>query len=382
MSRFSDRHYALLIILTSIAYHVAIGIQGFDMADEGWSLTGFQQIFHDPESVEYLFLYYLTNIFGGLWNAIFGWGGIFSFRILTALVLALTAYVTWRMLSPYFNRWSIFLGIMASYLSCYYGMMVFYHNYLTALLSICAAAALLKALTGNNIRWMAACGFILGCNIFVRIPNITLTALMLLLIPYYIYNRNKQLTIKLFSAGFFGILSGIICVLVMILILGHNNIFANAITSGFSAASGGDSTHNIAEMTKTYISVYKTIFTILAAPFITGVIWKEICSLNDKPKLRLALRSTAILFLILFFIRGGRQIMNQCYFDMGSRLEKTYRIDNPLATTFTTEKNCQMLNPLLEELKKYVREDDYLLCFQNIPTLHYLTRTRPYLYNP
>ena len=41
-----------------------------------------------------------------------------------------------------------------------------------------------------------------------------------------------------------------------------------------------------------------------------------------------------------------------------------------------------MLNPMLHELKKYVNEDDCLLCFQNIPTVHFLTATRPYLYNP
>ena len=41
-----------------------------------------------------------------------------------------------------------------------------------------------------------------------------------------------------------------------------------------------------------------------------------------------------------------------------------------------------MLDPLLRELTKYVKEDDYLLCFQNIPTVNFLTKTRPYLYNP
>ena len=36
----------------------------------------------------------------------------------------------------------------------------------------------------------------------------------------------------------------------------------------------------------------------------------------------------------------------------------------------------------MNELGKYVHEGDWLLCYQNCPTIHYLTHTRPYLYNP
>lgn len=89
-------------------------------------------------------------------------------------------------------------------------------------------------------------------------------------------------------------------------------------------------------------------------------------------------------FVLAAFVvkRGVCNIFNQCYFDEGCRLDKNYRIDSPLATTYTTRKNCEMLNPLLHELQLYVDKNDYLLCFQYSPTIHYLTHTRPYLYNP
>ena len=85
---------------------------------------------------------------------------------------------------------------------------------------------------------------------------------------------------------------------------------------------------------------------------------------------------------LLYAGRSAAHIMNGCYFDAGSRLEKCYLIDSPLATTYTTKRNSELLSPMLHELSKYVSPDDYLLCFQSIPMVHFLTHTRPYLYNP
>lgn len=69
----------------------------------------------------------------------------------------------------------------------------------------------------------------------------------------------------------------------------------------------------------------------------------------------------------------------ECYFDHGSRLKKVYRINHPLATTHTTEKRCVIVNDLLDHLKDYVNEGDYLLAYYGVPTVHYLTHTYPYL---
>lgn len=102
---------------------------------------------------------------------------------------------------------------------------------------------------------------------------------------------------------------------------------------------------------------------------------------RDKLMRNLVLLSAVVLAAFVIK-RGVCNILGQCYFDAGYRFDKTYKIDSPLATTYTTAKNCDMLNPLLKELQLYVDENDYLLCFQYCPTIHYLTHTRPYLYNP
>lgn len=433
----------MVLIMSIMLYSAIIGIQGFDMADEGFSLTAYQQVFQAPESVEYLFLWYLTNVVGGLWNLLFGWGGIYAFRILTTLVLTLTAWLIWRLLRRHFSDWSIILGIWASLFCSYYGIMVFYHNYLTALLAVCAAATLYQALTRDSWRWMAIGGLIVGCAVFARLPNITLTALALLLIPYYVYHRSLRQVLLMAGAAIGGFCCGMACVVLLMMALGHWEVFLQAIDSGFSAASTADSSHQLSTMAATYWSVYKAIFTIgyfnntytvylfytlawlwvvcsrrysrevvylstialivlhalpigsdfgvgnmgencvyLAAPILTGLVWEEIQRCHVSHRQRQVLRTAALGCLALFFIRGAKNMAMQCYFDEGPRWEKTHLPGVPLATTFTTARNGELLRPLINELGKYVHEGDWLLCYQNCPTIHYLTHTRPYLYNP
>ena len=73
----------IIISMTAIAlFHIILGVQGFDMCDEGWVLSGFQQIFNDPKSIQYLFLYYLSEYVGGVWDVLWGGCGIFGFRII------------------------------------------------------------------------------------------------------------------------------------------------------------------------------------------------------------------------------------------------------------------------------------------------------------
>lgn len=438
------RHqYGMVLIMSIMLYSAIIGIQGFDIADEGWSMTGFQQVFSAPDSVEYLFMYYLANIVGGLWEMLFGWAGIYGYRLLATIIVTASSWVVWRMLRPYFTPWSIILGLWAVLFSASYGIMVFYHNYLMDLLSVCAAASLFYALKTHCLRWMAVSGMIIGINVFVRLPNITLTSLILLLIPYYLYHRDTPQVWKMFGAGIGGFAIGITFVILVMMALGHWTVFINAVDSVASAGADGESNHNIFKMLRLYLGVYHVIFTQgfldnlyssylfgslcwawvvfsrrytkeivylatiafiimhvlpigsdmgvfncgencirLALPLLTGIVWKEVEHHKVNRRGIILLRTLALATICIYFARGVRGMMLGCYYDQGPRWEKTCRIDHPLATTFTTQENCAALDPLLHELKKYVKKDDYLLCFQTAPTIHYLTHTRPYLYNP
>jgi hypothetical protein len=103
---------------------------------------------------------------------------------------------------------------------------------------------------------------------------------------------------------------------------------------------------------------------------------------NDK--LRRFFKYTGILSIVIyigynFFYKTSQY----CWFDEGSRFEKHYRItQSDLATTFTSKDKAEAIDTLLVHLKPYIHEGDYTFFFHSLPTIHYLTRTKPYLHNP
>ena len=502
VNRISDRTFAWMLAGMSMLWNLAVGAQGFDMLDEGWSLTAYQQVFSDPESVSYQFLYYLTDIIGGAWELAFGCGGIYAYRVLTAILLTINALLAFHLMRPYMPRSALLLGILASYACSDYGIMVFYHNYLTALLATVAVCLMVRALTTHSLPCMTAAAAVIAINIFSRLPNVSFLALLLVLIPYYIYNGAPK-TLRMAAAAALGLPLGVALVVAVMLLIGHNHlpIFLQAIADGNSAASDPGSSHNLAAMAATYLRIYCHVFThgifsntytvyqlgtplflavilcrryppalvymatlillamhlqplgsdfgiqnmgensiYLATPFAFGIVarWLKAnhCQpdshssqrsqcltdtpvshssqrsqcLTDSPVSHSGQRSQcltdtqspkhftafthnlpsslyptlshlAILFALLFILRGIKHISHQCYFDEGPRTQKRFLPDNPLATTFTTAENCRQLNDILHHIQPYVKPGDTILCFQNMPALHYLTRTRPYLRN-
>lgn len=473
----------LAVYLFSVAlFYTLLGIQGFDMCDEGWVLSGFQQMFNDPESVQYLFLYYLSEYIGGLWYQLWNGCGIFGFRLLAMLVITVAAYLVYRMMSGFMPSWCIMAGMLWAFLCADYGMMVFYHNYLTAMLAVGASYALFIALSKGRPLLMALSGFIVGVNVFARLPNLSLVLLALAIVPYYRNNRDGRMALRMLLYAVAGFVAGIASMLTIMVVSGHLGVFVQAVGDGFSAVGDEKSTHNMADMFMTYVRNYKQVLTdmgltvafpaaifllreragryagwalyiavglvyallvkgsssntfvlyavstavcvwvmackgfamemkylsliilvnmyalplgsdfgignmgeycvYMSGPFAVGVLYRQYAALPHGGRLRRLLLLCGVVLALFVLKRGVGNIAGQCYFDQGWRWEKTCLIDSPLATTYTTARNCRMLDPMLHELSRYVKKDDYLLCFQNIATVNYLTCTRPYLYNP
>ena len=88
------------------------------------------------------------------------------------------------------------------------------------------------------------------------------------------------------------------------------------------------------------------------------------------------------LLLIVFILKSVYVGVNYCYFDPGSRVNKVYAIDNEkLKCIYTTKKNANIMNDMLSNLKKYVKKGDYLIAYESIPMIYYITDTRPFLHD-
>lgn len=470
--------FLMLFLGLLFAYKAIIGLQGFDMCDEGWLLSAYQQIFNDPTTCAYHFLYYNALPVGGLWNMIFGSWGIYGFRILAAISSVTIAYVVYLLLRHDVNRWSIFIGIWLFNLGY---VMVFHHNWVTALLVTLAALFLYKGLKASNGWWVLLAGVVVGINIFTRIPNVSMLTLSLAFVPYYLYTKDVRSTLLLLGMAIVGVIVGIVCELAIMHTLGHLSIFIDNLSSGFSAASASDSSHSLSRVFSIYFGNYLKVFTtlmlVLSYPVFIYFVDKYV---ENKKHRQIALYVSALLYVILiwssidhvvyaiyglsYFIYGiyiykhtqdknrvylitiasiilfflpfgsdygiGNMGVNciwiaapltiqllydllqehketiayndirrlvyiclfafvsmtlyetslYCYFDSGSRLKKTTRPSTvALATTYTTHLKSAQVDTLMVHLKPLVNKDDYLLCYQHVPMVNYLTETRPYL---
>ncbi len=481
--RTNRRGVGWVMLAVLFVMEAVLGLQGFCMADEGWSLSGYQQIFNNPESVKYIFLFYNSLWIGGIWECLFGWMGIAGFRLLGILFMLASWTIVYRLLRDYINHYTIFLGSLLVALAHNYGVMVFDHSSVTVFMSVLSAYFLFRALQKSSSLYMFGAGACIVANVFSRIPNISMLSLFLLLIPYYMYTRKAGDTLKLLGTAVLGLAAGTAAELALMASFGHLSIFIDNLSTGMSAATADDSSHNIYAMLKgyliSYLQIIKDILKIGLLPAILYVIVKRgklkskgmhvaagiilaiaqiaIFALSFDNMLFLYAFTSIVLFPALYYKRGEKEvvylilialiilfvlpygsdfginnmgenaiwiatplaigiaadtlrnidfkcrhigaiafitfimvfivgdtwhIMNNAYFDEGPRYEKHYKINNPLATTFTKESYAKATDHILEELKHYVHEDDYLFCFQSRPMLHYLTRTRPYMYNP
>jgi hypothetical protein len=254
-----------LTLFFTFIYELALSFQGFDLCDEGSALTVYQQIFKAPESVEYQFAHYMTGIVGGIWNIAFGFGGILSFRILTAIVLVLTVYFTYLSLKNWIEPIVIPIAASLVLLMNNYGIIAFFYDHLSALLAAISIYFLLKGLNANRPWALFAAALFCGINIFARIPNITLLSLGILVFISFFYDKNKQQLKRNILFCICGLISGIGIVLLLMLLLGHWDLFFQTVFDNlFSRGTNEDSTHNLNTMLRVYIGNYQQIFTYLA----------------------------------------------------------------------------------------------------------------------
>lgn len=475
----------------ALAYMLMVSFQGFDVCDEGWVLSVYQQILQSPETVEYNFLYWLSSITGGIWYHIFPEGGILWFRILAIIVTLLIFRISFMILKTEIPPLLIGIGLWMALWVQDYGMLVFHHNHLSSLLSIAALLFMIKGLQKSKTYLILISGIVIGVNVLTRLPNITLLG-YIILIPFY-YWINKEPVKKGIPALFWYVLGfgiGIALLYLSLLLLDQTTIMKNALQTIFRTGGEQDSNHNVTGLLKTYIQNYKLV-VYRSIPIIAGLslcilgmvytskrimrvllivsgLGLSIYFLKDAdqfmwyglgflgiliiiiskatPYLKTIALSAALTmillplgsdqgihnmgyytlwlaipitisvlvnlkniqlsffkkqyelpksdtlkgFKIVLFIVGiaylgmqGNKISNQAYFDPGSRLEKSYAIHDPRAKgIYTSQERASIINAVLPVIRKHVKKGEYLLAYDNIPMVHFLTETKPYMYIP
>ncbi|MFZ5641833.1 MAG: hypothetical protein ACOY4Q_14245 [Bacillota bacterium] len=121
------------------------------------------------------------------------------------------------------------------------------------------------------------------------------------------------------------------------------------------------------------ISAVKISFKRIAGRLPAGF---HIRLLNDEITL------IKILSLAMFLVFTLQSAYYYTYRDAADRTAMVYGVKHDrLKWVFTTRERARVVDELTDVLPRYVKEDDYLLAYEQISMVYFLTKTRPYLYS-
>ena len=461
--------------------------QGLDFTDTGYLLTNYQQIFNEPSSIQASHRIWLTNVVGGIWVYLFGDSlGLVGYRFAGVLLVWGTLYVSYLTLKSYIRPKYLLWGLFAAMALANRSGFVFNYNSLTAFFYVLAAYLLVRGLVGSKNRMIFLAGFVMGLNIFIRLPNILgfslagtvlfsgymkktpilaqmkqllyfisgymLAAAAVLLVMrmaghyeayislfkgtytmlddptghhrwdyvffnYLDHHRTAIVrTIKI-AAGFFSLLIilditsrlgnkllqyGVIAASALAVIyfnLGFLQNWVNFLVTIlgilyfimlYFSFKGQQEFRLVSFMSLAVliliplgsnIAVWNSVYGMyLAVPLVLG----RMLTVVETP-FRLAggeLKMIKVLALGLFLALAVQSSYYYTYRDADNRLEMRYGINHTsLRAVLTTGERAAVIQELVDVLPRYVREGDYLLAYEQISMVYFLTKTKPYLYH-
>ena len=264
--------------LLLFSYQTIVIFQGIDLADTGFYGTFYQQIFNNPQSVTYCFMFWLSGIVGGLFLKILPFAGLLGLRMLWVVVFTIITIITYRFLKNYVSPGYLQISLFLLTLNLNNDPKEFYYNNFSSLLYVITAILLFNGLKNKQPFALFGSGAIISLNMFNRFPNLLGLGLALAIIYYGYLEKETVKTIVnnilVFLAGF--ILTTLIVLLFMEL-LGHLQIYLGAlkILAGIGQrpvqVKPNQDFYSITKMLKTIIHHW-VVAVIMAALLILSVL--------------------------------------------------------------------------------------------------------------
>jgi hypothetical protein len=219
-----------LFFILLLSIQILLIFQGLELADTGFYATFYEQIFTDPQSVAYCFMFWLSGIIGGIFLKIFPYSGLFGLRLLWVLIYILIIFSAYRLLRKYVRKeylqWSLF--ILTLHMNN--DPKEFYYNNFSSLLYIITAILLFNGLKSNRLLAIFGAGAIVSLNAFNRFPNILGVGLAMAILYYGYVNKAEIKTVVKFLVCF---LAGFVITTAIVLLImkwmGHLQIYLDAL---------------------------------------------------------------------------------------------------------------------------------------------------------
>ena len=220
-----------LFFLLLLCLQLLLVFQGLEPADTGFYAVFYQQIFSDPKSVAYCFMFWLSGVIGGLFLKIFPFSGIIGLRLLWVAVYITTIIVTYRFLRKYVHESLLQWSLLILTLHLNNDPKEFYYNNFSSLLYVVTAILLFKGLVSQRFFLIFLSGAIISLNAFNRFPNILGVGLGLAIIYYgIIYKPGIRTIFRMIGsfAGGFLVMTGL--VLFIMKLTGQLQYFVDALS--------------------------------------------------------------------------------------------------------------------------------------------------------
>lgn len=298
---------AVLLLVTMVTVN-----QGVDVSDSTYSLGNY--LFADRLEGMWVISTYLSNLFGSLIVKLPGGSTLLGANIYTRLVLVATVLAVYYLLKNETGSFVSFLGGILAIDMCWIPTGILY-NYLSYLFLTVGALLLYKAVKKDDKRLLFAAGLVLGINVFVRIPNITNMALILVLWVVALYEkRTFKAVAKDTGICVAGYAVGVLVPFIAIVIkYGFNGIVD--MISGLSGITSTDETYTPLSMifgtVRAYIRSSKWFLIILLVVF-GGIVMYRIMPGKMVP-LKTVVYLAVIGLMVRFF--WGRGMFSFRYYE-------------------------------------------------------------------
>jgi hypothetical protein len=210
--------------------------QGLDFTDQGYLLTSYRCFFRHAEVTEDSGSFWLTNLFGASWDALFGRLGVVSMRALWAACLGLGMLLAFRWLRGRTSERVAALAVLAAsvFLSDRRETW-FSYNTSSSLLFVAAVLSTARGVTEQRRVWLFAGGAWIGVLPFARIPNLLAVALVAAPVLAALLEPERRARL-LRDLGFMvlGIAAGILGVLALIYLRGDAALFVRSLRGLFA----------------------------------------------------------------------------------------------------------------------------------------------------
>lgn len=305
----------LVICAVLLFYTLRLSNQGADLTDTTYSLGNYMNFSSMTGSWKYAT--YFANLIGaGLMQL--AQGKMLYMNMLCNLLvagIAIGIYFAWQ---RYFSKKVLLFGELLALSLCWCPAVILY-NYITYLLLAMGLLLLFAGLENGKKKYLFFAGLLLGCNVFVRISNLTQMIFILLVVQEYLWNKKSGLW-KMLGLCILGYAVGIGAGLGLLVLLEGSEGYLRMLDwlwkmfSGQESAGGYSMGEMLLSIFQNYLGNLKWVGGMLLGAFL-GILgfrlfpgrWLRVKKIGYM---------LGVLLLFLFYYRRG--MFSFRYYELGS----------------------------------------------------------------